>query len=65
MRNPRAKKTFAEMAKNMKELRRRPLSEEQINDLNQTFREIEQQKKSEDGKTVPKKKIARAPEAEI
>jgi hypothetical protein len=64
MKNPRAKKPFATLAKDLREIRRRPLTQEQINNLNRIFIEIEKKQKSDISEEEPKKKIARSPEVE-
>ena len=40
MKNPRAKKSFKTLADRLKAIRRRPLSQSDVDDLNRTFEEI-------------------------
>lgn len=62
MKNPKVKKPFATLAERQKAIRRRPLTEEQINKLNRIFEQVDQEQQAEDAKQW--KKIARPLEAE-
>ncbi len=64
MRNPRAKKPFSTLAQRLKEIRKQPLTETQIEKLNKVFDEMGKNKKAEPEVQEPKKRIARSPEAE-
>ena len=64
MKNPRAKKPFATLAARLKAIRRRPLTQEQLDRLNGVFGEMEKGNKPEPQVQEPRKKIARPPEAE-
>ena len=64
MTNPRAKKPFATLAKDLQEIRKLPLSNEQVNELNRVFDEIEKSQKPGLADPNSEKKSARPPEAE-
>jgi hypothetical protein len=64
MKNPRAKQPFATLAARLKEIRRRPLTAEQVERLNRVFDEMEKNQKPAQEEKQPGKKIARSPEAE-
>lgn len=64
MKNPRVKKPIATLAQRLKAIHKRPLSQQQIDRLNQVFDEMERTKNSEPEIKSPKKKIAHEPEAE-
>lgn len=65
MSNPRVKKPIGTLAERLKELRRRPLTQDEVNRLNEVFDKMEGGKKHEPEIKTPEKKIAHPPEAEL
>ena len=66
MKNPRVpkiKESFATLAARQNAIRRRPLTEEQINKLNRIFELIDQEQDAEREKR--RKKTKHSPEAEV
>jgi hypothetical protein len=59
MKNLGTKKSFKTLADRLKDIRRRPLSQSDVDDLNRTFDEIEKDKTDSKSES-PKKKIARS-----
>lgn len=63
MKNLKVKKPIATLAERQNAIRRRPITDEQINKLNRIFERIDQEQQTEEEKS--RKKIARPPEAEV
>jgi len=65
MKNPRMKKPISTLAERLKAIRRRPLTDDQIKDLNRIFDEMEKNKKSDQDVNNTGRKSAHGPEAEL
>ena len=65
MKNPRMKKPISTLAERLKAIRRRPLTDDQVKDLNRIFDEMEKNKKSGQDVNNSGRKSARGAEVEM